>query len=540
MDHTEYYVTKTAGASVANAGSSIGEGPGENDGPLFSAADAVYVSAYHIGKGAVPFSGLSAGMHLMWNPGGANEIRRIIAWDANDIEVQVAITDPAAPATVNVGGAWATVDFAMSVTSMDLISVDPIRVNIGPGPWLEECEIVNAGDHDNAITYEGFFATPGDGGLDGNGDRAVIIDGADVTTPLRECITTALPSSTYGNLDFVNIHCKRSTTAGFEMRIRACTYKNCEASLNTLRGIYGYTMTNVIGGSYHDNTSDGLNIHADSFVSDVNIYDNTGYGVNVNNVAVIEFCRIIGNGHGILMYVATGNAVIRNCTIDNETTTGYGIRLYSSGTSAHRPTIINTIITRCATGLDGASLDTSLAFGHSNLLHANTANYANWALTDDDLTGDPVFEDPDNGDYNIEFGSPATGAAYGSGDIGAMQRTEYSLAELHLVKALLANKAEHTVATGKLKVYDDDGSTELVTITPSEVGGVVTLTPAVASSGTPGDMATELRLIKAALLNVRTHDVASGVDVIMDDDGQTPLVTLTPSEPAPVVTRTPS
>lgn len=49
--------------------------------------------------------------------------------------------------------------------------------------------------------------------------------------------------------------------------------------------------------------------------------------------------------------------------------------------------------------------------------------------------------------------------------------------ELHLVKAMLANKHLHTVATGVDVVKDDDGSTTLHTYTPSEAAGVVTLTP---------------------------------------------------------------
>jgi len=46
--------------------------------------------------------------------------------------------------------------------------------------------------------------------------------------------------------------------------------------------------------------------------------------------------------------------------------------------------------------------------------------------------------------------------------------------EVHLAKAALVNKKTHTVATGVDKVFDDDGSTTLVTLTPSEADGVIT------------------------------------------------------------------
>lgn len=49
--------------------------------------------------------------------------------------------------------------------------------------------------------------------------------------------------------------------------------------------------------------------------------------------------------------------------------------------------------------------------------------------------------------------------------------------EIHLAKAALVNKREHTIDTGVDMIKDDDGSTTLVTLTPSETGGVVTVTP---------------------------------------------------------------
>ena len=52
-----------------------------------------------------------------------------------------------------------------------------------------------------------------------------------------------------------------------------------------------------------------------------------------------------------------------------------------------------------------------------------------------------------------------------------------SLDEAHYAKAALVNKREHTVATGVDVIMDDDGETPLITMTPSEIDGVVTLTP---------------------------------------------------------------
>lgn len=49
--------------------------------------------------------------------------------------------------------------------------------------------------------------------------------------------------------------------------------------------------------------------------------------------------------------------------------------------------------------------------------------------------------------------------------------------EIHLAKAALVNRREHTIDTGMDVIKDDDGSTTLRTLTPSENGGVVTVTP---------------------------------------------------------------
>lgn len=49
--------------------------------------------------------------------------------------------------------------------------------------------------------------------------------------------------------------------------------------------------------------------------------------------------------------------------------------------------------------------------------------------------------------------------------------------ELHLAKAMMANKKLMTVETGVIAVKDDNGTDTLVTLTPTEADGVVTITP---------------------------------------------------------------
>ncbi len=50
----------------------------------------------------------------------------------------------------------------------------------------------------------------------------------------------------------------------------------------------------------------------------------------------------------------------------------------------------------------------------------------------------------------------------------------------------------------------------------------------------------EVHLAKAALANARTHMIDTGVDAIKDDDGTTTLRTMTPTEEEGIITVTPS
>lgn len=49
--------------------------------------------------------------------------------------------------------------------------------------------------------------------------------------------------------------------------------------------------------------------------------------------------------------------------------------------------------------------------------------------------------------------------------------------DLHRCRARMANKVTETIDTRELSVKDDDGVTELYKLTPSESGGVISITP---------------------------------------------------------------
>jgi hypothetical protein len=101
---------------------------------------------------------------------------------------------------------------------------------------------------------------------------------------------------------------------------------------------------------------------------------------------------------------------------------------------------------------------------------------------------------------------------------------------------------QYTLAIGIL-----DGSTTPITLRIRATSGVsgdnhasgeVTLWATdIAGEGINAD---DIKLIKQALVGKRTHAVETGINTVYDDDGTTPLVTLTPSEQEGVVTIDPS
>lgn len=77
------------------------------------------------------------------------------------------------------------------------------------------------------------------------------------------------------------------------------------------------------------------------------------------------------------------------------------------------------------------------------------------------------------GAADVLFGGAVTGGYID----GLLHPLSNVAVDAHLARAAIANKSTHAVATGVDVIYDDDGVTVLKTITPSETGGVVTLTP---------------------------------------------------------------
>lgn len=213
-------------------------------------------------------------------------------------------------------------------------------------------------------------------------------------------------------------------------------------------------------------------------------------------------------------------------------------------TNAILPVIWNTIITGAEVGQSAAYCDDaafSALVGGYNCWYNDgddITDIANYIDGEGDVTGDPDLDADDRpkpGSSVIGTGHPAYI------NIGAMAYQPADAEEIHLMKAVLVNKRTQDVATGVVTVYDDAGTTPILTITPSESGGVITLTPATPNSeGGTIDVNADAHLAFAMLTNKREKAVDTGVLVVKDDDGSTTLKTLTPSTASGVTTVTPS
>jgi hypothetical protein len=88
---------------------------------------------------------------------------------------------------------------------------------------------------------------------------------------------------------------------------------------------------------------------------------------------------------------------------------------------------------------------------------------------------------------------------------------------------------------------DSDDTSEDVTGTLYDVSPLAWLSAqAMPGSKTAGSIADELHRAKAVLANARTHVVETGVNTIKENDGVTDLLTLTPTETDGIVSVTPS
>lgn len=125
----------------------------------------------------------------------------------------------------------------------------------------------------------------------------------------------------------------------------------------------------------------------------------TGFDTLQNDIinCVVDTCTTGVNSNSI-------NPKVIGSTIYNCTT---GITFGASATAA---TVVNSIITGCTTGISADAAQVGQFYNDYNVFN-NTTDVVNFTKGPHCVTANPLLNDPSNGDFTLQDGSPAIGIA---------------------------------------------------------------------------------------------------------------------------------
>jgi hypothetical protein len=181
-------------------------------------------------------------------------------------------------------------------------------------------------------------------------------------------------NGTSDSANFFNCSSNNNSGVGFQMAITDERYEYCDAYSNGSHGFYSSS-----GGAYFQ-----------SLMNNCVTYGNTGSGLCINQVdGTIPVLSSIGN-----------------CSFVNNV---YGIRFENAGVT---------------TMGDVAELISAINYNHHYNNSSGATNISGAAWTDfgiGQITGDPLFTDPGNGDFSLSSGSPLLNTGLAASNIGKVQ-----------------------------------------------------------------------------------------------------------------------
>jgi len=453
----------------------------------------------------------------------------------------VTVTGSGLPGTASglawaIGGPWATPQRAMNVVS----SGDHVYGK-ADGDYTDDSDsdgacmkIKREGSASQPIVIEGYKTMPGDADAHwGDDDYRMTIDGTAASLTAGVAVDSGLGAILY--YVFKNIRTKNCSGQGFNIGQKSSvTLENCRGDQNYV-GLYHTARALVEGCSFDNN--DYWGVYGCPVLNNCDVFNNANHGIVPSADMEVGFCRVYGNGGNGFDGDALGAVYdIHDNTFDGDGKPSGMAAITLGGSRASR--VVNNIFHDFETGVKDAANQGERHVVRNNLYsNCTTPRYNFPEGTGDIERDDPQFVDEANHDYRLGGSSPARGAGYPDYmDIGAEQSEPVSAAEIHLLKALAVNKRSEDLTTGTLTIYEDDDTTILAKVTPSISGGVLTLTLATPNDPTPDDPVTELHQVKAVVLNTRLKTLATGALVVKEDDGETTLLTLTPTTVANVTT----
>lgn len=407
-----YFVDTVAG-SDSNGGSSAGSAKAFGTGAVTNgtstvalAADTPNLSTVAVGD-TIRIASLTDGVR-------SSNIFEITAVNDTLDTVTVSPSPGAAVAQAwAIGGAFKTLQKAN--TSMR--DTAGYQVNVKASASYKELlggagaanQLVKA-DAETPILWEGYTATPGDGGMvtiDGENTRARGVQPG-VSGSFKHIfknwrftdhITTGFGTAGAGDFVFVNCRFDSNTTSGFEGGT-TLTFFNCTFDSNGIGAVLKEGIHTFRSCWFDANTSKAIEGGLQSYL-------------------YVSDCLLTGNGIGIDFqgagFSTTNWALdcqVTNCTFDGEDqTTATAIDL-TGVTGGHSPLVLNNIIYDCVTGVIGpkdGSARPRFVLSRNNLMNANTTNYSGFSGGEGDQITAPMFTDEAGQDYAPAFGSAAIG-----------------------------------------------------------------------------------------------------------------------------------
>lgn len=390
MALTEFFLTHGAAANDLNGG---GPSLGADDGPVQTSANVDSdVAGTTLTDNSNAWSGSSVGDWLTFDTAGSQDRARIVSIDGSDAVVTPAVTGSQSGKSIRVGGAFATVDGALSVLQRTMTDVDgnPPRLNIkADASYTGDAVCDYDGNEDAPIFVRGYTNTPGDGGeaelqlmLDVNGkdhiwlqdlyvNRAAIGDEHAIYDLGTGCILYGVRAKSSGAGKYA-IHCSG-------------------------------TAVSIIGGAVEGAGDHGIRLYSGGLVMGTRITDAGNCGISMTYSGVILDCLIDGAyANGIQINAFNGPHHIIRCTIRG--VGGSGINRLVA-TSGYPLIAVNNLLHSCgAYGIEQDTADQGVflrnAFWQCSSGQASNVIAGN-VIDSVTLAGDPLV-DASGGDLRID------------------------------------------------------------------------------------------------------------------------------------------
>lgn len=242
---------------------------------------------------------------------------------------------------------------------------------------------------------------------------SVVTAGKKILVWGNQTYTEQVSFSNSGASDSNQITCKRDPNSG-EAIIRGNGSSNYPIYSNGKSYIVvdGFTITNGLYGVYiNGDNADHVTIQ------NCRVRGNVQHGICIN---AGDNCTLFNNAvylngtahNGIYIYSGASGQTINQCTIYNQK---YGIQVTQSSSSA---TVRDCIITNNTT----YGLYKNMGMGSITSTYCdvwgNGANYSGCSAGANSISSNPMFADPNNGDFHLEQNSPCCKKALDGGDMG--------------------------------------------------------------------------------------------------------------------------